>query len=71
MDFIALIITKILRRMKRSPSQVQGLLCFLIVLMKYENKPLCNFLADCGVSIDIMRTTDNWLGNKELFGMHK
>ena len=33
-DFIALIITKTLRCMKRSPSQVQGLLCFLIGLME-------------------------------------
>ena len=36
-DFIALIITRTLPRMKRSPSQVQGSLCFLIGLMEVWN----------------------------------
>ena len=53
-DFIAVVITKTLRRMKRSPLQVQESLCFLIGLMEDKNRPLCNFLADCIVSIDIM-----------------
>ena len=38
MDFIALAITKTLRRTKRSPLQVQGSLCFLIRLMEVWKK---------------------------------